>query len=138
MLLSETAFAQSSEEALLEESEESVAPSKPLNKKAMIVGGAVTLGGMWLGTAAIAINGVEHHGEGHGVEVLWIPVVGPVAGIYTLRPNAGKTVALVFDAAAQAAGLGLLIAGIVAPDESQPASVSLVVEPGELSLVGRF
>ena len=35
-------------------------------------------------------------------------------------------------------GLGLVIAGIAAPDQAQPSSVSVVVNAGELSLVGGF
>ncbi len=94
-------------------------------RKNLVTGGAITAGTLWVasivGAAAGAATGTE------GTAVLTIPVVGPVIGFWTIKkkraPNdidAGAYGGIAYvallglDAAGQATGVALLIAGLAA------------------------
>jgi hypothetical protein len=77
-----------------------------------IVGGAVTLGVMWLLSALAAASMVDNSNPGGGW--LYVPVIGPFAELGNNTSTSGATV-LVIDGVAQAAGAALLISGLTDP-----------------------
>ncbi|MDB4942850.1 MAG: hypothetical protein JWP97_2384 [Labilithrix sp.] len=79
----------------------------------LVVGGAVTLGVMWMISALVgaAINDVEHSDGG---DFLYIPVLGPFLQMTRTDSSSGNMV-LAIDGIAQGAGAAMLIGGIVAP-----------------------
>ena len=80
-------------------------------KPGLYVGGAVTLGGAYLLTvsAAAIVEPLDS-----SVWPLYIPVVGPFIALGTTSySSAGSSYLLVMDGLVQAAGLGMLVGGVV-------------------------
>jgi hypothetical protein len=94
---------------------------------ALLAGGAATLGALWV-ASVIAGGFIEdsnptyyYDGSGytsaqnkHGWP-MWIPVVGPFITIGSSHSDSAGTTPLVFDGVGQAAGLAMIIAGLVVP-----------------------
>src|SRR4051812_26805889 len=81
----------------------------------LVIGGAVTLGAVWLLNVATASIAVSVDSNGSVAAPLFAPVVGPFIAIGTLHANALGGFWLAFDGVVQAAGAAMLIAGIAAP-----------------------
>jgi hypothetical protein len=103
-------------------------------RKGLVIGGAVTLGALWVLTIVIAAAGQsieatddelttavggdpEADGRTEGDwAVLYIPVAGPFVGIATLDASGGGLAILIIDGVAQTGGLAMLIAGLAAQE----------------------
>ncbi len=130
-------------------------------RKGLLIGGLVTFGVAWLGSAAAASYLIErdeyddrtfHVGDDSGEDYpaaapLYVPVIGPFVAIGTMQPNKQITAALVADGVVQMGGLAMALAGLIAQEQvlvrSKTASVAVVptASPqgdGGLSLIGSF
>lgn len=115
----------------------------------LIVGGAVTLGTLWLISALVgaAMNDVnEYSTRTTRGDFLFVPVAGPFLQLINTETSSGKTV-LVIDGAGQAAGAAMLIVGLTSPRtllvrndlaEVRIAPVNVGERGTGLGLVGRF
>jgi len=130
-------------------------------RKGLLIGGLVTFGVAWLGSAAAATYFIEQDrynertfqvGDDSGEEYpaaapLYVPVIGPFIAIGTMDPDKRITAALVADGVVQIGGLAMALAGLIAQEQvlvrSDTASVTVVptVAPqgaGGVSLLGSF
>ena len=88
----------------------------------LVIGGAVTLGTVWISTilAASIVDAVRNadrekdEPRDNGAAPLFIPVFGPFIAISTLDAEGPGITVLVMDGLAQGAGAGMLIAGLTA------------------------
>lgn len=100
----------------------------------LVIGGAVTLGSVWLTNVVFASFFVS---EGGGEAApLFVPVVGPFIAIGTITPRdlgGVGTFWLAFDGVVQAAGAAMLIAGIAAPRNILVRTGSLTLQPTPMS-----
>ena len=98
-------------------------------RKGMVIGGAVTLGALWILSVlagAIAVS-IEEAEEADGFDdddisttdaaMLMIPVAGPFISIWSYNASAAGAVPLIFDGVGQTAGLVLLIVGLTAQEK---------------------
>jgi hypothetical protein len=85
--------------------------------KALVIAGASTFGGVYLLTTLGAAIAVDTSEDDAAIEPLFIPVAGPFVAIHTTDASATGTFGLVVDGLAQAAGLGMFVAGFAAQDE---------------------
>jgi hypothetical protein len=98
-------------------------------RKGMVIGGAVTLGALWILSVlagAIAVS-IEEAEEVDGFDdddistsdaaMLMIPVAGPFISIWSYNASAAGAVPLIFDGVGQSAGLVLLIVGLTAQEK---------------------
>ncbi len=82
-------------------------------RKGLIIGGAVTLGSMYLLSAMIAAAGADLSSSGqNSVAPLYVPVFGPFIQLATAGSSTGRFWCII-DGGAQAAGLAMLISGLV-------------------------
>jgi hypothetical protein len=102
-------------------------------RKGLVIAGAVVLGASYALTLLAAIGYC-----GPGSEcingALYIPLIGPFI-VAAQAPTSGGATLAAFDGVVQAAGLGLLIAGFVAPEkfvvwQDADAHASLSLVPG--------
>jgi hypothetical protein len=128
-------------------------------RKGLVIGGAVTLGAVWLvfgvlpASIMVAVEETDEadfsNDTGEDKEdyyPLYIPVAGPFVTIFTTESQAAGTALLIIDGVAQTAGLAMLIAGLAAqktvlePDPTYRAAewhVAPIVTP-ELTGLGAF
>jgi hypothetical protein len=122
----------------------------------LVIGGAVTLGTVWISTilAASIVDAVRNadrekdEPRDNGAAPLFIPVFGPFIAISTLDAEGPGTTLLVMDGLAQGAGAAMLIAGLTAERKvwvRQVGNVELRLAPVALDkrslsmgLSGRF
>jgi len=130
-------------------------------RKGLLIGGLVTFGVAWLGSAAAASYLIEEErygdrtfqvGDDDGEEypaaaALYVPVVGPFVAIGTMDPNKRITAALVADGVVQVGGVAMALAGLVFQEKvlvrSNAASVTVAPTVGTrgaggLSVSGSF
>lgn len=102
-------------------------------RKGLIIGGAAVLGASYLASVFAAMiycgPGVECQNGG-----LYIPVIGPFI-VAAQAPSSGGATLAAFDGVLQLSGLGLIIAGFVAPEkfvvwQDSDAQASLTIVPG--------
>lgn len=79
-------------------------------RKGLVVGGAVTLGSLWLLSSVTAA--AAHDAGTKGLDGLYVPCVGPFIAIGTGKPNSTGTLGLVLDGIAQTGGLAMMIGGL--------------------------
>jgi hypothetical protein len=114
----------------------------------LVVGGAVTLGALWILTAVPSVIASDAEGNG-AVAVGAIPIVGPFALIPQVGGSATGDFFCVLDGLGQAAGAAMLIAGIAAPRKvllrADVGSVTILPKPmsfgktgGGFGLAGAF
>lgn len=99
-------------------------------RKGLVIGGAVTLGALWVVsvlTAGIAVSIEEAENDLNGglnpdsvgpedYYPLFIPAVGPFITIATTESSGAGTAFLIIDGVAQSGGLAMLIAGLAAQE----------------------
>ena len=128
-------------------------------RKGLVIGGAATMGGLWLisvvvGALAVSIeeadDAVQSPGEINTVTPedwypMFAPVVGPFITIATVDAAGGGLAFLLIDGIGQAGGLAMLIAGLAAQETYlRPApygygiQITPVVSPGFTGLKGTF
>lgn len=108
-------------------------------RKGLIIAGAAVLGASYVASvfAAMLYCGPGSECINGG---LYIPIIGPFI-VAAQAPSSGGATLAAFDGLVQCAGLGLLIAGFVAPEkfvvwQDSDARASLTVVPGGGGLVG--
>jgi hypothetical protein len=131
-------------------------------RKGLLIGGLVTFGVAWLGSAAAASYFIEKDdqysdrtfqvGDEEGEEYpaaapLYVPVIGPFVAIGTMDPDKQVTAALVADGIVQIGGVAMALAGLIAQEKvlvrTESASVAVVPTvttngAGGVSLTGSF
>jgi hypothetical protein len=129
-------------------------------RKGMVIGGAVTLGALWVFSvlvAAIATSIEEEEERFDGTDddgispadtaMLFIPVAGPFISIVTYEASTAGAVPLIFDGVGQSAGLVLLIVGLAAQEQvlkRDYGGITLEATPmvgqgyGGMGLTGKF
>lgn len=108
----------------------------------LVIGGAVTLGSLYLLTAltAAALNDTNRDGS---AGVLYVPVAGPFLHLKDASSDTAKLV-LVVDGVAQAAGAAMLVVGLATPrtfavrNDAAKLEIRPVVGPGSAGVVGTF
>jgi hypothetical protein len=85
-------------------------------RKGFVIAGSILFGSMYLLSALVAAAGADNESPGHGngEAALWIPGVGPFIAMTSSSSSVGS-LTLAIDGLSQAAGLAMLIGGIVAP-----------------------
>lgn len=108
----------------------------------LVIGGAVTLGSLYLLTAltAAALDGPNREGN---AGALYVPVAGPFLHLKDASSDTAKLV-LVVDGLAQAAGAAMLVVGLTAPrtfavrNDAAKIEITPVFGPGRAGVVGTF
>ena len=96
-------------------------------RKGLVIGGAVTMGSLWLisvvigGAGASVEEADDALGDSDGIHpedfyMLMIPVAGPFIAMGTLEASGAGLAFLIIDGIGQAGGLAMLIAGIAAQE----------------------
>jgi len=116
-------------------------------RKGMIIGGAVTFGGLW-SISILTGTQLEKTSSNDDHISLYFPIVGPWVGLGILEPNTTEKVLLVVDGAGQVLGAALVAAGtfweqsylrrLPDADENDAPSVSVAPAPGGIILYGQF
>jgi hypothetical protein len=88
-------------------------------RKGLVIGGAVTLGAVWIvnvlvASVAMSIEENVQGGEPEAWGALYVPVAGPFIAMGTLEARGSGIVVLALDGVIQAGGLAMLIAGVAA------------------------
>jgi hypothetical protein len=108
----------------------------------LVIGGAVTLGSLYLLTALTAAALHDTNREGNP-GVLYVPVAGPFLHLKDASSDTAKLV-LVVDGLAQAAGAAMLVVGLTAPrtfavrNDAATIAITPVIGPGRAGVVGTF
>lgn len=108
----------------------------------LVMGGAVTLGSLYLLTAltAAALNDTNRDGS---AGVLYVPVAGPFLHMKDASSDTAKLV-LVVDGLAQAAGAAMLVVGLASPrtfavrNDAAKVVITPILGPGRAGVVGTF
>lgn len=110
-------------------------------RKGLVIGGAVTLGSLYLISASFGSLATDVSSSGDDYRPLYVPVLGPFITINTADSRGSGTFFLLIDGVGQSAGLAMLIAGLAAPksvlvrnDIAEVHLSPVVVGDGQLGL----
>lgn len=110
-------------------------------RKGLVIGGAVTLGSLYLISASIGSLAKDIDSSSDAFTPLFFPVVGPFVTIQTADSQGSGTFFLLIDGVGQTAGLAMLIAGIASPrsvllrnDLAEVRVAPVVVGDGQLGV----
>lgn len=110
-------------------------------RKGLVIGGAVTLGSLYLISASIGSLANDIDSSSDEFTPLFFPVVGPFITIKTADSEGSGTFFLLIDGVGQSAGLAMLIAGLASPrsvlirnDLAEVRVAPVVVGDGQLGL----
>ncbi len=110
-------------------------------RKGLVIGGAVTLGSLYLISASIGSLANDIDSSSDQFTPLFFPVVGPFITIGTASSEGSGTFFLLIDGVGQSAGLAMLIAGLASPrtvllrnDLAEVRVAPVVVGDGQLGL----
>ena len=113
-------------------------------RKGLVIGGAVTFGSMYLLSVLVASTANDIQKD--SATLLYVPVLGPFLQMGKTDSSSGKTI-LAIDGLAQAAGVAMLIGGLVSPKtvlvRNDLAEISVVpmrvgTDGSGAGLVGKF